>query len=334
MRRFIALATRMLAACGLIVAWAATASAQSTIGPVSWQLQPYCNVVTLTLYSGPSGFTLEGTDNLCGASDQGSAVGVASPNAAGNYTFNFSIVTAPSGKPVHVSAIVSPATGSGTWSDSLGNSGTFAFFGNTPGLPARPFPASGLPAAVITTTELAPGAVGGTDINTAEVQARISGTCPAGQAVSAINADGTVTCTPDLPSFRARGHAAIASGSGPVLWTNVQSNLGGGTYDAATGTYLTPSAGMYLLTTTTRWPVAAVTSGYVCIFIRVDGGTVASNCVPPSTTAAFQIQSVSTVVSLSTAGALSVTALNATTGSAPFGPGANTDTHFSVTRLR
>lgn len=195
MRRFTALATRVLAASCLIAAGAVTASAQSTIGPVSWQLQPYCNVVTLTLYSGPSGFSLEGTDDLCGATNRGSALGVASPNAAGNYTLNFSIVTAPSGKPVHVSAIVSPANGSGTWSDSLGNSGTFAFFGNTPGLPARPQPASGLPAAVITTVELAAGAVGVADINTAEVQTRVSGTCPAGQFMTGVNANGTVACS-------------------------------------------------------------------------------------------------------------------------------------------
>jgi hypothetical protein len=33
---------------------------------------------------------------------------------------------------------VSPTNGQGTWSDDVGNSGTFAFFGNAAGLPARP----------------------------------------------------------------------------------------------------------------------------------------------------------------------------------------------------
>ena len=45
-----------------------------------------------------------------------------------------------SGPSVHVSAGVSPANGQGTWSDDRGNSGTFAFFGNTAGLPPRPLP--------------------------------------------------------------------------------------------------------------------------------------------------------------------------------------------------
>lgn len=170
-----------------------TASAQ-VFGTFPWQMQPYCNVVTLTLTTTPAGFTLDGTDDQCGATNKASAVGVASFSATGNVTLNFSIVTAPAGKAVHVSAVVSPANGSGTWTDSVGNSGTFAFFGSVPGLPARPFPSSGLGASVITTTEIAAGAVGASDINTAEVQARVAGTCPAGQAITGVNANGTVTC--------------------------------------------------------------------------------------------------------------------------------------------
>ena len=61
------------------LAHACAAVAQPVLGPLSWQLQPFCNVVTLTLTSGPAGFALDGTDNLCGASNKASAVGVASP---------------------------------------------------------------------------------------------------------------------------------------------------------------------------------------------------------------------------------------------------------------
>lgn len=150
-------------ALGLIAVCAPAASGQ-VLGTYSWQMQPYCNVVTLTLTSAPAGFTLDGVDNQCGATNQASAVGVASFNASGNVTLNFSIVTAPAGKPVHVSAVVSPANGGGTWTDSVGNTGTFAFFAQTPGLPARPLPASGLTAASVTHVELAPNAVTGASV--------------------------------------------------------------------------------------------------------------------------------------------------------------------------
>lgn len=182
----------IVAALGL--ALSGTASAQ-VLGTFPWQMQPYCNVVTLTLTSTPAGgWTLDGSDDQCGATNRASAVGVGVFNGGGNVTLNFSIVTAPSARPVHVSAVVSPATGSGTWTDSAGNAGTFAFFGTTSGLPARPSPASGLPAGVITTTEIASGAVGASDINSAQVQARVNGTCPAGQAIAGIASDGTVSC--------------------------------------------------------------------------------------------------------------------------------------------
>jgi hypothetical protein len=178
-----------------LVAWAVPATgAAQVFGTFPWQMQPYCNVVTLTLTNAPAGLTLAGTDDQCGATNKGSAVGVASFNGGGDVTLNFSIVTAPSGKPVHVSAVVSPANGNGTWTDSVGNSGTLAFFGAVPGLPVRPFPASGLPPSIITTTEIAAGAVGASDINTAEVQARVTGACATGQAAAAVNADGSVAC--------------------------------------------------------------------------------------------------------------------------------------------
>jgi hypothetical protein len=179
--------------CLSAMAIASSAEAQ-VLGTFSWQMQPYCNVVTLTLTNTPTGYTLDGTDNQCGAINQASAVGHASFNASGNVTLNFSIVLAPSARPVHVSAVVSPATGAGTWSDSVGNTGTFAFFANTAGLPQRPLPTSGLAPATITSAELAPGAVGSAAINTAQVQARVSGTCPAGETMTGVNANGTVTC--------------------------------------------------------------------------------------------------------------------------------------------
>jgi hypothetical protein len=172
------------------IAWA------QVFGTFPWQMQPYCNVVTLTLTHTPAGFTLDGADNQCGATTKASVVGIASFDPDSSVGLNFTIVTTPGAKGVHVAARVNPANGQGIWTDSVGNSGTFAFFGNTPGLPPRPLPASGVSPGVITTVELAPGAVGAADVNATEVQVRVNGTCPVGHYLRGIMVDGSVLCHP------------------------------------------------------------------------------------------------------------------------------------------
>ncbi len=141
-----------------------TQAAAQVFGTFSWQMLPYCHVVSLTLVNTPAGFTLQGTDDQCGAVNKAGAFGIASFNASGNVTANFSIVTSPSGKAVHVSAIISPANGNGTWTDSAGNSGTFVLGGTAPGLPVRPVPSGGLAVASVTARELAPDAVSGVNV--------------------------------------------------------------------------------------------------------------------------------------------------------------------------
>jgi hypothetical protein len=122
-----------------VFAMLAPASAGAQVfGTFAWQMQPYCNRVTLTLTNTAGGFTVGGSDDRCGAAEKGSASGVAVFNADGTVGLNFTILTPPSGQAVNVSARVSPTTGLGTWSDEVGNAGTFAFGANTLGLPARP----------------------------------------------------------------------------------------------------------------------------------------------------------------------------------------------------
>lgn len=126
------------------------------------------------------------------------------------------VVTAPSGKAEHVSASVNPGTGNGSWTNSVGNTGTMALGAPGSGSP-RPLPASGLGTAVITTTEIAANAVGASDINAAEVQARVTGTCPSGQTVSGINQNGSVTCAaPPVEHLAAfvSANRTLALGSG------------------------------------------------------------------------------------------------------------------------
>jgi hypothetical protein len=137
------------------------AGAQS-IGTYRWQLQPYCNVVTLHVVQEAGQYTLDGTDDQCGSGPKAAVRGMAFQNPSGSIGFGLTIVTAPGGIPVHVDAGIGITTLSGTWRDSAGNSGTFVF---TPGLALpgspRPVPSAGLAPNSITTVQIAPTAVTG-----------------------------------------------------------------------------------------------------------------------------------------------------------------------------
>lgn len=120
--------------------FAAPASAQP-LGSFRWQLQPYCNIITVAVVQQGGQYQLDGTDDQCGAAVKASVVGLAFQNPNGSIGFGLTIVTAPGGQPVHVDATISISTLSGTWQDSAGHSGTFIF---TPGAGtgggARPLP--------------------------------------------------------------------------------------------------------------------------------------------------------------------------------------------------
>lgn len=211
----------MLLALGIAVP---AASSAQVFGNFTWQMQPYCNRVSMTLTNTPAGFTLDGADDQCGTS-RGSVFGVAVFTPTGTVALNFTIVSAPSGQGVHVSGLVDPGTGSGTWTDSAGNTGTFVLGGAAAGLPVRPGPS---PAQIapgsVTTASLADGAVtgakladgavtgakvadgaisaqkiaGGTigaaQVDTSQLQVRVGSACPPGQLMVGVNANGTVTC--------------------------------------------------------------------------------------------------------------------------------------------
>jgi hypothetical protein len=123
--------------CCAFVLFASGASAQ-VFGTFSWQMQPYCNKVVLTLTTTATGFSLSGYDDMCGANPRSTASGQAVFNPDGTVSVNFTLVSSPSGRSAGVSGIVSPSSGAGTWTDSLGHSGTFAIGGSSLGLAARP----------------------------------------------------------------------------------------------------------------------------------------------------------------------------------------------------
>jgi len=141
--------TSFVLGTGFIVLLAGTVGAQ-TLGTFRWQMQPHCNILTVSVTAVGSVYRVEGTDDQCGGSrDQASVSGMAFPNPDGTIGFGLAIVTAPGGAAVHVDAEITPATLSGTWRTSAGGNGTFTF---TPGAPApgypRPLPVAPVPTAI------------------------------------------------------------------------------------------------------------------------------------------------------------------------------------------
>ena len=87
-----------LAAMALLAAAPGRAAAQ-TLGTFRWQLQPYCNVITVTITQVGGTYRVEGTDDQCGGGrDQASVQGMAFANPDGTIGFGLTIVTAPGGR--------------------------------------------------------------------------------------------------------------------------------------------------------------------------------------------------------------------------------------------
>ncbi len=109
----------------LTFAFTPSLAAAQTIGTFRWQLSPYCNVVTATVTQMGAIYRLDGTDDQCGVGNAAAVTGEAQLNASGGVSLGFTIVTAPSGRPVHVSADIGLPSASGLWRDSAGATGTF-----------------------------------------------------------------------------------------------------------------------------------------------------------------------------------------------------------------
>jgi hypothetical protein len=218
--------TRRLAALlPLLALTALPATAQPLpMGVFSWQLAPYCNVLSLTTSQDGAVYTFDGTDNQCGASTLGTVRGLAVINPNGTVGIGLTIVSTPGGLPVHVQATIDQGTLGGPWTDDHGNSGTFVFGPTAASGSPRPLASAAIPTGVVTSAKIADGTVAAVDVNAAEVQKRVSGACATGELMTGVNEDGSVVCT------------AVSSGSGGDI-TGVTAGvgmLGGGTTGTVT----------------------------------------------------------------------------------------------------
>ncbi|MEZ5417460.1 MAG: hypothetical protein R2708_08955 [Vicinamibacterales bacterium] len=141
----------MAAVVGILSVSDARPAEAQVLGVFRWQMQPYCNVVTLTVIQQGSNYQLTGSDDLCGALQVAPATGTATLNPNGTIALAFDAIL-PTGAAAHVSAIMNLATVSGTWSDADGHTGAFAF--NPPTVAGSPRPAPARSVA-ITSAQLA-----------------------------------------------------------------------------------------------------------------------------------------------------------------------------------
>jgi hypothetical protein len=120
-----------------------SARAQS-IGVFRWQLQPYCNVVTVDVTSVQGDYRLTGFDDQCGGARRAAVTGVATSNRDGSIGIALTSIGAPGGVAVSTTAAISLATLAGTWRDGFGRSGPYvpAAAGPATGSP-RPLPPAG-----------------------------------------------------------------------------------------------------------------------------------------------------------------------------------------------
>lgn len=150
-------ASRFAALLVLATIFASRPAAAQVVGTFRWQMEPWCNLVTLRVEQVGPTYRLDGTDDQCGA---GPATVTGSGQMTGPSTvvLGFSIVTAPSGRPVHVSATLSLPGGSGTWQDSTNETGTFSMvavgaIGGTP----RPLPSTAFTYGMMVTQRVGDG---------------------------------------------------------------------------------------------------------------------------------------------------------------------------------
>lgn len=206
---------------GLVLGFS-TVSAAQPLGTFRWQLSPYCNVLSLSVTQNGAIYRLEGYDDQCGANTRAAVIGMAIPNTDGTIGFGLNLVVAPGGAPLHIDVALTPATLGGTWRDSSGNTGTLVFNPSAAAGTPRAAPTTVIPDGAITSSKIATnaidaskvldGSLGSADVNSTQIQRRVSGACATGAFLQGVNQDGTVVCGSD--STGTGDITGVAAGTG------------------------------------------------------------------------------------------------------------------------
>jgi trimeric autotransporter adhesin len=152
------------------------AEAQS-LGSFRWQLQPFCNVVTLTVTEVGAIYRVEGTDDRCGASAKSSVIGTAFMNPDGTIGMGLNVVAAPGGVASPLSAVIALSNLSGEWQSGTGDSGSFTLTPGTGtgGVP-RPLPTGSSSIPTVIRLQEDGGLVAGGTLNSGDIPASGLGT--------------------------------------------------------------------------------------------------------------------------------------------------------------
>jgi len=101
-----------------------------TLGTFSWQMEPYCNTLTLTVVQDQAGIRLQGTEDLCEAIYAPQAVeGSAVLDATGvaRVGLNTGVAGGSSLEGTRIFASIDTATLNGSWADDAGRTGALVW---------------------------------------------------------------------------------------------------------------------------------------------------------------------------------------------------------------